>query len=174
MSVFSHSSPDFSPRVWKGGASQAAEKSLSAVILSGDGPAGPPIEMKIGSSGYTVAAAWNGEGRPGSGFVEAVPECGLGRALEPIFATPPSRRGTVVSASRCLMSIFRAFYRFHANPSTCRDMRADFPRSPFAVILSAAKDLARSIFKAVRDSSLAVLRTACGPTTPRRVNQTAF
>jgi len=132
------------------------------VIMSGDGPAGPPIEMKIGSSGYTVAAAWNGEGRPGSGFVEAVPECGLGRALEPIFAAPPSRRGTVVSASRCLMSIFRAFYRFHANPRTCRDMRDDFPRSPFAVILSEAKNLALSIFKAMRDSSFAILRTACG------------
>jgi len=27
-------SPDFSPRVWKGGASQAADKRLNAVILS--------------------------------------------------------------------------------------------------------------------------------------------
>ncbi len=85
--------------------------------------------MKIGSSARTLGAAWNGEGRRGSGFVEAVPECGLGRALEPNFATPPSRRGTVVSASRCLISIFRVSYRFHANPRICRDMRDDFPRS---------------------------------------------
>jgi hypothetical protein len=33
--------------------------------------------------------------------------------------------------------------------------------SPFAVILSAAKNRALSIFKAMRDSSFAVLRTAC-------------